>query len=109
MRFLVDAQLPPALVRLLEDAGHQCEHVADAGLRDADDPPIWAHATSCGAVIVNKDEDFANRKAARPGGPQVVWLRVGNCSNRSLRAWFAPLLPDIVDRLQRGEGLVEVV
>ena len=44
MRFLVDAQLPPALARLLITLGHTAEHVADIGLRDADDSPIWAYA-----------------------------------------------------------------
>ena len=29
MRFLIDAQLPPALARLLESNGHVAEHVAD--------------------------------------------------------------------------------
>ncbi len=40
MRFLIDAQLPPALARLLASHGHVAEHVADIGLRDADDSPI---------------------------------------------------------------------
>lgn len=109
MRFLIDAQLPPALARLLTNAGHECEHVVDVGLREADDAPIWTYAVSCGATIVTKDEDFANRKAARLGGPPVVWVRVGNCSNRALLDWFAPLLPSIIERLENGDGLVEVV
>jgi predicted nuclease of predicted toxin-antitoxin system len=40
MRFVIDAQLPPALARLLTAHGHTAEHVADIGLRDADDSPI---------------------------------------------------------------------
>lgn len=32
MRFLVDAQLPPALARKLEALGHVAEHVADQGM-----------------------------------------------------------------------------
>ena len=44
MRFVVDAQLPPALAYLLAAHGHQAEHVADIGLRDADDSPIWTYA-----------------------------------------------------------------
>jgi predicted nuclease of predicted toxin-antitoxin system len=79
MRFLVDAQLPPSLVRILCDAGHICEHVGDVGLREADDAPIWQYAMSNDAAIVTKDEDFANRKAARAAGPQIVWIRIGNC------------------------------
>ena len=40
MHFVVDAQLPPALPRLLAGLGNTAEHVADIGLRDADDSPI---------------------------------------------------------------------
>jgi predicted nuclease of predicted toxin-antitoxin system len=35
MRFLIDAQLPPALAVLLTKHGHIAEHVADIGLRHA--------------------------------------------------------------------------
>ena len=34
MKFLVDAQLPPALARRLREAGHEAQHVEDIGLRD---------------------------------------------------------------------------
>jgi len=109
VKFIVDAQLPPALARFIRSTGYECEHVADVGLRDADDSPIWRHADANGRVIIAKDEDFAVRKMLQPSGPAVVWLRVGNCSNRALLAWFQPLFDDIVDRLQKGEGLIEVV
>lgn len=109
MRFLIDAQLPPALARFIESAGHECQHVVEVGLIDADDGPIWIYANANRAAIVTKDEDFATRKAARSGGPAVVWLRVGNCSNNALLQWFAPLLPTIIDRLLQGEDLVEIV
>jgi predicted nuclease of predicted toxin-antitoxin system len=109
LKFLVDAQLPPALARFLQTEGHEAEHVVEAGLADADDGPIWDYAESHGAVVVTKDEDFATRKATRADGPAVVWLRVGNCSNRALLQWFKPLLRAVVDRLQQGEGLIEIV
>lgn len=40
IRFLVDAQLPPALARLLTDAGYQAEHVYDIGMGEASDRVI---------------------------------------------------------------------
>ena len=61
MRFVVDAQLPPALARLLTTHGHHAEHVADIGLRDADDSPLWCYALQHQAIIVTKDEDFPRR------------------------------------------------
>jgi predicted nuclease of predicted toxin-antitoxin system len=40
MRFLVDAQLPPALARWIESQGQVAQHVADLGLADASDRSI---------------------------------------------------------------------
>ena len=54
MKFLVDAQLPPALAHWLREAGPEAAHVEDVGLREADDRSIWAHALATGAVIVTK-------------------------------------------------------
>jgi len=109
MRFLVDAQLPRGLARFLTDQGHGAVHVADAGLRDAEDMPILEYATENGMAIITKDEDFAARTAWQDTPLGIVWLRVGNCSNRALLSWFRPLLPDIVLRLESGERLIEIV
>ncbi|MGH7341852.1 MAG: DUF5615 family PIN-like protein [Candidatus Rokuibacteriota bacterium] len=49
MRFLVDAQLPPALARWLTSHGHEAEHVFDCDLTSADDRTIWRRAISTGA------------------------------------------------------------
>ena len=35
MRFIIDAQLPPALARWLSERGHDAEHVADQHLEAA--------------------------------------------------------------------------
>lgn len=108
MRFLVDAQLPPALCRVLIDANHIAEHVAELGMLRASDAEIWAYAHRHGAIIVSKDEDFASRSRHGIDGPTVVWLRMGNCSNAALISRFAPLLPTIVELIEAGEALVEV-
>ncbi|MGH8017427.1 MAG: DUF5615 family PIN-like protein [Opitutaceae bacterium] len=81
MKFLIDAQLPPALARWLREAGHETEHVEGVGLREADDTAIWAHALQSGAVIMTKDEDFAVRSTRETPAPVIVWLRVGNSTN----------------------------
>ena len=70
MKWLVDAQLPPALARMLSSAGHDARHVADLGLRHADDSPIWKRALQENAIVITKDEDFARRRVLAPGGRQ---------------------------------------
>jgi uncharacterized protein with PIN domain len=72
MRFVIDAQLPPALARLLAAHGHQAEHVADSGLRDADDSPIWGYALQQQAIIITKDEDFPHRLSQSIIAPVIV-------------------------------------
>jgi len=58
LRFLIDAQLPPALARLLEEHGHVAEHVTEIGPADAPDRDLWQYALEHDAVLVTKDEDF---------------------------------------------------
>ena len=109
MRFLIDAQLPPALARWLETEGHQATHVQDHDLLGATDSEIWAQAQCLGAVIVSKDEDFVYLRTLKPEGPPLVWVRMGNTTRRQLLAWFAELLPKIELALANGEGLIEIV
>ena len=86
MRFLVDAQLPPALARRLEEWGHVAEHVVDVGMTAAPDHRIREYAAAVGACIVTKDEDFAVWRLLHHG-PAVVWLRVGNTR---VAPWCSP-------------------
>ena len=108
MRFVVDAQLPPALARRLETLGHTAEHVADRGMASASDHVIRDYAASVGAVIVTKDEDFAIRGLLTEG-PAIVWLRLGNTRRAALLTRMDAELPAIVAALERGETLIEVV
>jgi len=52
MRFLVDAQLPPALARFLHEHGHEAMAARDAGLREAEDPQIWSFAEAGAWIVV---------------------------------------------------------
>jgi predicted nuclease of predicted toxin-antitoxin system len=108
MRLLLDAQLPPALARWLGEHGFSAMPVRELGLRDSDDGSIWNFAASGGWTVVTKDEDFVARCVGNPGAPAVVWLRIGNCTTRTLFAWLEPLLADIKSRLEQGEKLIEV-
>lgn len=108
MRFLVDAQLPPALARRLVSLGHAAEHVFDIGLTTADDRTIEQFAANAGSVIVTKDEDFAVRHPFREKGPAVMWVRVGNLRKAALIARIETALPDSLRALERGDTLVEI-
>ena len=109
MLFLVDAQLPPSLAEALRQAGCQAVHVVDIGLLAATDGQIWDEAISRSAVLVTKDRDFALRRAASNDGPAILWIRVGNTSNRKLIQLALRALPAIRDAIERGEPVIEFV
>lgn len=109
MRFLVDAQLPPALAAFLAETDRVAEHVFDVALGQATDSRIWDYASKVGAVIVTKDEDFAARRVAAQAGPQILWVRIGNTTKAELISRVRNRLPELLGLLERGERLVEII
>jgi predicted nuclease of predicted toxin-antitoxin system len=107
--FLVDAQLPPSLAEALRQAGYQAIHVVDIGLVAATDQQIWNEAISRSAVLVTKDRDFPLRRAAINDGPVILWVRIGNASNRRLIDLALRALPSIIEAIGRGEVVIELV
>ena len=100
MRFLVDAQLPPALARWLREYGHEAEHVEDVGMRAAEDEQLWSYALKADVAIVTKDEDFSDRAGRDSHSPAVVWVAVGTAltsspPQRSVRAALLHTAPTL--------------
>lgn len=108
MNFLVDAQLPPGLTRWLIDRGHSAVHVDELQMADAEDGTIWDYALEANSIIITKDEDFAERTSRSLTGPVIVWLRVGNSTNRALFRWLEPRWEEIKELLESGNRLIEV-
>jgi predicted nuclease of predicted toxin-antitoxin system len=107
-RFIIDNQLPAALVRWIESQGCAAEHVLSLKLAQSSDTLIWAHAAQTAAVIISKDEDFARLTILRPEPVSVVWLRFGNCRTHALFANMDRLWPEIIRQLDAGARLIEV-
>jgi predicted nuclease of predicted toxin-antitoxin system len=84
MKLLFDQNLSPRLPRLLADIYPHSAHVREVGLRDSDDKDIWEYAKLNGFVIVSKDSDFQQRSLLYGSPPKFVWLRVGNCTVRTI-------------------------
>lgn len=54
MKFLIDAQLPPALGDWLRARGHEAIHVFEIGMTSALDPEIADRAEADGAIVVSR-------------------------------------------------------
>jgi len=108
MRFLVDAQLPPALARwLASQSDVEADHVVDIGLLEAADIKIWLRAERDGSIIVTKDEDFIVFRARSKTVP-ILWIRIGNVTNKALLIRFEKDFPAIRAAFERGEELVRL-
>jgi predicted nuclease of predicted toxin-antitoxin system len=106
MKFLVDAQLPPALCRWLEARGHEAEHVFELGMAGATDGEVGLRAEDGGAILVSKDEDFLIVRL--PDRFALLWLRCGNATNRALAEWLEVRWERAEALLAKGERLVEL-
>lgn len=80
----------------------------DVGLLDASDGQIWDYALTHDMAIITKDEDFAIRASVSKISPAIVWVRIGNCPNVKLLAWFERELPSVIAAMQSGNRLVEI-
>ena len=107
MKFLVDAQLPPALARWLAARGHDASHVADLGMRSAKDHLIWNEVSDKAYVLITKDDDFIELSRIKPG-PKIIWVRIGNSTRKHLLEKFEKALPALEATLQKGDVLIEL-
>jgi predicted nuclease of predicted toxin-antitoxin system len=109
LKFLVDANLPPALAQWLVSEGHDAHHVRDLGLESAPDREIWKRARDLDACIVIKDEDFVLLQALDRAGPVIVWIRIGNAVRSVLLRRLPVLWPAVISAIERGEKVIEVM
>lgn len=108
MRFLLDEHLPTGLAALISELGFDAFHVKTEGLLSASDADLWALAANLDATIVSKDSDFlalARQDGRRSG---LVHLNLGNISNRHLYATVRAAWPQLVERLESGDPVVEL-
>ena len=84
MKFLIDANLSPALARWLVSEGHDASHLNDLGLAATFDREIWQRARDIDACIVTKDEDFVRcrrwiERGLPSSGSELVTLSAVCC------------------------------
>ena len=122
MKLLFDENLSPRLVNALAQEYPASTHVAQVGLRGAEDSRIWERARQDGLAIVSKDTDFRERSFVEDFPPKVIWLDVGNAGTSPIataarsapacgefRDRWRDVITDPLHRDQRGLGLGETL
>jgi predicted nuclease of predicted toxin-antitoxin system len=108
MRFVIDANLPPALAGWLAAQGHEAWHANELGLERAKDQSIWLYAKEQDCCIVTKDEDFVILQAHDQASQSVVWVRIGNALRRVLLLRLETAWPQVMRQLDKGAKVVEI-
>jgi predicted nuclease of predicted toxin-antitoxin system len=85
MNFLVDANLPRRLCRVLESFGHVATHTLDLPQQNAtNDREIMRYADKHDYIVTTKDADFVDAFYIQQT-PRKLWLiSTGNISNPEL-------------------------
>jgi predicted nuclease of predicted toxin-antitoxin system len=95
MKILFDQNLSHRLAIQLASEFPGSTHVRDVGLAAAPDPDVWAFAAANGFVIASKDNDFQQRTLLDGSPPNVIWIRLGNCTTAAVADLLRLHLPDI--------------
>ena len=107
----LDAHLAPSLAPWLRAAFEDVDATAirDLGLLHAEDEEIFDAARRAEGVVMTKDGDFAGLVERLGPPPQVIWIRCGNTSKARMREILTTRLSEVLDLIQRGEPLVEII
>jgi predicted nuclease of predicted toxin-antitoxin system len=97
VRFLVDAQLPLRLARLLVHAGHDAIHTTNLedGNRSSD-ARVAQRADADDRVVVTKDRDFRDSHLLTGSPRRLLVVATGNITNSALRELFEEYVDAIV-------------
>lgn len=105
----LDAQLPPALAPWIEkEFNIQTKALRDLGLRDAKDMEIFNKAHQVNAIIMTKDNDFAELHFRFGAPPKIILLRCGNLTNQNLQHFLSKRFSAAIQLLEK-ENIVELV
>jgi len=107
MRVLVDVNLSPSWVQVLESHGWEATHWTAVGDPRASDRTImaWAHAN--GFIVFTHDLDFGAMLAATSvQGPSVVQVRAQDVSPQHLSALVVSVLRQYQAQLHTGALIV---
>lgn len=98
MKFLVDAQLPRRLARLLKAANYDALHTLDLprGNLTPDDELIDVCAEE-NRILVSKDLEFADSFLLKRAPARLLLVSTGNIANKEIETLFLTHLPKIAE------------
>jgi predicted nuclease of predicted toxin-antitoxin system len=103
VKLLVDMNLPPAWVPVLEAAGHQAVHWSSVGDPRAADSVVMDWARANGFVLFTHDLDFGALLAASTAdGPSVIQIRTSDITPEAQATLLLEALTRFSEQLASG-------
>jgi len=103
MKILIDMNLPPAWVEVLEEQGWQAVHWSSIGEPHAEDSVIMEWASGNGYIVFTHDLDFgAILASTRAQGPSVIQVRTQDVLPHKLASMLLPILIQYESTLSDG-------
>src|SRR4030043_1913595 len=103
MKILIDMNLSPAWVSVLEEAGHTASHWSTIGSLNAPDHEVLFWAKANDYVLFTHDLDFGAILAVTEAeGPSVIQIRAQDISPHHAKDLLLNTLHKFAENLQQG-------
>jgi len=108
MRFIIDAQLPFSLKKLLIDIGHDVIHTDDLIDKErTSDNEIREVSDNQNRIVISKDSDFVDSFYVKGIPKKLLLISTGNIKNSELFSLFSKNIEKIVILFETND-LVEM-
>lgn len=109
MRIWLDAQLSPKLANWMRATFDvRAFSLRDVDMKGAKDEWIFRRAKQEVDAILTKDEDFLRLVQKHGPPPSIIWVTVGNTSNRRMKELLTDRLPRTLQLIKEGNAVVEI-
>lgn len=108
MRFIIDAQLPFSLKKMLIDIGYNAIHTDDLGDKErTSDNEIREVSENQNRIVISKDADFVDSFYIKGIPKKLLLISTGNIKNSELFSLFSKNIKKIVTLFDTND-LVEM-
>ena len=103
MKILIDMNLSPAWVSVLQEAGHTASHWSNIGSLNAPDREVLLWAKANGYLLFTHDLDFGAILAATEAeGPSVIHIRAQDVSPDHAKTVLLNIINQFSENLLQG-------
>ena len=112
IEFWIDLNLPPQMaIWLKEEFGVKAKSFKELQFEIVSDVEVYRMATEENnkIIITTKDIDFSNYQKVVGAPPRILYLNIGNISNKNLKVLLHSRFPEILNLfLTTNDPLIEI-